>query len=80
MPNINTHAELLAVLRKVGAFDNEEELDQSLSELRGITGKDTVGVGIKKVLLGVEQARQDASDVPSRLAEIIGQQIAASED
>lgn len=80
MPSINTHAELVAVLREVQAFDSEQELTQSLSELREITGSDEVGVGIKKVLLGVEKAREDAVDVPSRLAEIIAQQIAANRD
>ena len=80
VPSIRTLAELAAVLREVGAFDNEEDLTQSLNELRETTGSDSVGVGIKKVLLGVEKAREDANDVPTRFAEIMAQHIAANQD
>jgi vesicle-fusing ATPase len=68
------------VLREVHAFDSERDLTESLRELRETTGTDNVGVGIKKVLLGVEKAREDPDDVPSRLAEIIAQQMAANRD
>lgn len=80
VPSINTHAELAAVLREVEAFDSEQDLAQSLAELRDTTGSENVGVGIKKVLLGVEKAKEDATDMPSRLAEIIALQIAANMD
>jgi vesicle-fusing ATPase len=80
VPSINTHAELAAVLREVRALDSEADLAATLAELRDTTGSDEVGVGIKKVLLGVEKARENVDDVPSRLAEIIAQQIAANMD
>jgi vesicle-fusing ATPase len=80
VPSINTHKELAAVLREVRAFDSEAELARSLHELRETTGTDQVGVGIKKVLLGVEKAKEEKENVPSRLADIIAQQMAANMD
>jgi vesicle-fusing ATPase len=80
VPSINTHSELAAVLREVRALDSEQDLTAALTELREITGTDNVGVGIKKVLLGAEKAREDAIDIPSKLAEIIAQQMAANRD
>jgi vesicle-fusing ATPase len=68
------------VLREVRALDSEQDLTAALTELREITGTDNVGVGIKNVLLGAEKAREDAIDVPSKLAEIIAQQMAANRD
>ncbi|RQM05400.1 hypothetical protein DH86_00001951 [Scytalidium sp. 3C] len=80
VPNINTEAELSSVLRQVQAFDNEQDLTRSLNELRDITGSDQVGVGIKKVLLAVGEAKQEGGDVSSRFADVMAQQIAASRD
>lgn len=80
VPNINTHQELAAVLREVNAFDNEADLAESLNELRDITGSDQVGVGIKKVLLAVGEARQEEGNMANRFAEVVAQQIAAGRD
>ncbi|PVH80287.1 AAA-domain-containing protein [Cadophora sp. DSE1049] len=80
VPNINTHAELAAVLREVNAFDSESDLAESLNELRDITGTDQVGVGIKKVLLAVGEAKQEEGNMAGRFAEVVAQQMAASRD
>lgn len=80
VPNINTHSELASVLREVQAFDNESDLAESLNELRDITQTDQVGVGIKKVLLAVGEAKQEEGNVISRFAEVVAQQMAASRD
>lgn len=81
VPNVNTFSELASVLREAQAFDSESDLTQSLNELKEITGSDDrVGLGIKKVLLGVGEAKQDPESSPLRFAEIMGQQIAASMD
>jgi vesicle-fusing ATPase len=80
VPNVNTHGELASILREVNAFDSEAGLAQSLNELRDITGEEQVGVGIKKVLLAVGEAKQEVGNVESRFAEVIAQQIAASRD
>ena len=80
MLNINTHNELTAVLREVRAFDNDSDLAESLNELRDITSTDRVGIGIKKVLLAIVEAKQDKGNVIGRLAEVIALQMAASVD
>ena len=67
-------------MREVQAFDSDAELAQSLNELREITGTDQVGVGIKKVLLGIGEAKQEVGNVEGRFAEVIAQQMAASRD
>jgi vesicle-fusing ATPase len=80
VPNVNTHSELASVLREVQAFESENSLVESLNELRETTGTDQVGVGIKKVLLAVGEAKQEVGNVESRFAEVIAQQMAASRD
>ncbi|CZR58112.1 probable NsfA protein [Phialocephala subalpina] len=79
VPNINSHKELASVLREVQAFDNESDLAESLNELRSITGTDQVGVGIKKVLLAVGEAKQEEGNVVNRFAEVVAQQMAANQ-
>jgi vesicle-fusing ATPase len=44
------------------------------------TGTDKVGVGIKKVLMAVEEASLDAGNVSGRFAEVIEAQILAAQD
>jgi vesicle-fusing ATPase len=78
--NINTHNELTAVLREVRAFDNDSDLAESLNELRDITSTDRIGIGIKKVLLAIAEAKQDKGNVIGRFAEVIALQMAASVD
>jgi len=82
VPNVNTYPELAAVLREVGAFDSETELSASLAELKDITGgAEEIGVGIKKVLMGVGEAKQEEEgNVGARFADVMAQQIAASRD
>jgi vesicle-fusing ATPase len=80
VPSIQSHRELASVLREIGAFENNADLAESLNELGEITGTDQVGVGIKKVLTAVGQAKRDVNNVPSRFAEMMSQLIAASRD
>jgi vesicle-fusing ATPase len=80
VPNVKSQAELASILREVQAFDSEEGLIQSLNELRERTGTNEVGVGIKKVLLGVGEAKQEVGNEESRFAEVIAQQIDATRD
>jgi vesicle-fusing ATPase len=81
VPNVNTFSELASVLREAQAFETEADLAQSLNELQEITGtSERVGLGIKKVLLSVGEAKQDPENSPVRFAEIMAQQIAASMD
>lgn len=80
VPSVQTHKELAAVLREIGAFDSDADLAESLNELAEITGTDQVGVGIKKVLTAVGRAKSDPENFPSRFADMMSQLIAASRD
>ena len=80
VPNVSSHKELANILREVQAFDSENGLAASLNELRDTTGTDQVGVGIKKVLLAIGEAKQEVGNQESRFAEVIAQQMAASRD
>lgn len=78
VPNINSYAELGAVMREINAFENESYINVCLEELKDITRSDQLGLGIKTVLLGIDQAQLEGGNVPSRCAEILAQQVARS--
>lgn len=81
VPNVNTHQELAVILQQVQAFERENDLGQALHELAELTGtRDMIGVGIKKVLLAVGEARQEKGNVPSRFADVMAQLIESSRD
>ncbi|KAL3428190.1 Vesicular-fusion protein sec18 [Phlyctema vagabunda] len=80
VPNVNTGNELAAILRDVKAFESEGDLAQAMHELRESTGTDQVGLGVKKVLLAVAEARRSGPDAPSRFADVMRQQIMASRE
>ena len=80
VPNINTFDELSSVLREIRAFEDDSDINASLNELRSITGSSQVGVGIKKVLLAVEEAKQEGGNIAGRFAEVISERIAANRD
>jgi vesicle-fusing ATPase len=77
VPNVNSLEELDAVCNEVVAFDSPRETQQSLEMLRDSCQTDSsrsfsVGVGIKRVLLGIETARQTTGmDRVNRFAEVI---------
>lgn len=72
VPNVGTYEELAHVLRQSGAFGDPQ---RAISELRSLTRSDNVGVGIKKILLGIETAKQDR-DMGGRFANVIARAIA----
>lgn len=78
VPNVNTHAELASVLREVRAFGSDADMKDSLNVLRETTGTDDVGVGIKRVLLGIETARQTPEDMVERFADVMAKTMASS--
>jgi vesicle-fusing ATPase len=80
VPSINNHAELASVFRETQVFDHDSDLAECLNELRELTRSDTVGIGIQQVLLAVGIARQDETNMVGRLAEVIAQQMATSND
>ena len=69
VPNVNTYDELAHTLQEEGSF-SPQEISQALSNLRDLTQTDKIGVGVKKVLLGIGTAKQD-TDRASRFASVI---------
>jgi len=72
VPNVSSYEDVGHILKHSGAAINPEK---ALHELRQYTGKDTVGVGIKKILLGIETAKQD-QDMAGRFAQVIARAVA----
>lgn len=73
VPNVMTYDELRYIMEQSGAFD-ASEIEQALGEVGGITEDRTIGVGIKKVLLGIETAKQDPDKV-GRFVRVINRAI-----
>lgn len=73
VPNVRQTSELEIILRQSAVF---EEPGRAIQELVGITGSERVGVGIKKVLLGIETAKQD-SNREGRFASVIMKAMAS---
>lgn len=72
VPNVNTIEELEKICQETVAFDSPRELQQSLDVVRDTCGSGAVGVGIKRVLLGIETARQTTGmERVNRFAEVI---------
>jgi vesicle-fusing ATPase len=74
VPNVNSQQELGHILQESGAFDN---IDRAIREIQESTGSQEIGVGIKKILTGIETAKQD-QDVPGRFARVMSRAIAAN--
>lgn len=72
VPNVNGYAELSHILEKSNVFQDPA---RAIKELRETTGSDSVGVGIKKILLGIETAKQDR-DREGRFANVIARAVA----
>ena len=72
VPNVGSHAELLHILNQSGAIEDPE---RAISELREMTNSESVSVGIKKVLLAIETAKQDR-DMSTRFAQVIARAVA----
>lgn len=73
VPTVSGPHELSHILHQSGVF---QEPNRAIRELREITGTEIVGVGIKKVLLGIETAKQD-SDREGRFANVIARAMAS---
>lgn len=76
VPNVNNQNELAHVLQESGAFSDRDQ-QRAISEIQEITGSTEIGVGIKKILTGIETAKQD-QDVPGRFARVMSRAIAAN--
>jgi len=72
VPNVSGYGELKLIVEQSGVF---REPERAIAELREMTGSESVGVGVKKILLGIETAKQDA-DREGRFASVIGRAVA----
>lgn len=75
VPNVNSQQELATILTKTGAF-GERDAARAIEEIQYSTGSTDIGVGIKKVLTGIETAKQD-EDMPGRFARVVSTAIQA---
>lgn len=75
VPTLRTYDELALVMRESKVF-SQEDIRQAIDEIQQITGSEDVRIGIKKVLLGIETARQDEDNISSRFASVISRAIA----
>ncbi|RPA83589.1 AAA-domain-containing protein [Ascobolus immersus RN42] len=70
VPNVTGFEQLAHVLKETGAFPSQEQ-QKAMNELQqNLAGASDLSVGIKKILLGIETARQD-EDSAGRFAEVI---------
>ena len=74
VPNVNTHQELEYILKQTEVF-SEQEIGRALSEIQETTRSEDVGVGIKKILLGLETAKQDQNKA-ERFAGVVARAVA----
>ncbi|KAJ6180753.1 hypothetical protein N7519_011214 [Penicillium mononematosum] len=73
VPNVSSFGELRFVMEKSGAFD-AQEIARALESVGGLADDGRLSVGIKKVLLGIETAKQD-SDKVGRFVRVINRAI-----
>jgi vesicle-fusing ATPase len=70
VPNVSSHQELQKVLGELDLFETEEQV-QVLNELADSTGTRELSVGIKKILMAAETARQDKENKVGRFTGIL---------
>ncbi|KAL1969577.1 hypothetical protein VTN77DRAFT_8130 [Rasamsonia byssochlamydoides] len=73
VPTVNTYDELRYILEQTDAFA-PAEIQQALEGIGGIADDKKIGVGIKKILLGLETAKQDPDKV-GRFTRVISRAI-----
>ncbi|KAL9043695.1 MAG: hypothetical protein Q9214_003124, partial [Letrouitia sp. 1 TL-2023] len=75
VPNVGNYTELNHIMNQSEAFQDPR---RALNELRDITRRDSVNVGVKKILLGIETAKQDR-DREGRFANVVARAMAQME-
>jgi len=74
VPNVANQKELQAVLGELGLFAHQDQ-GRVLAEIEQYTGTKELNVGIKKVLMAAETARQDVNDTVGRFVSIVGRAV-----
>ena len=71
VPTVGAYDELAFIMQQSGAFA-EEEIRASVQEMQSLSGReDRVHVGVKRILKGIETARQDPEDMGARFASVM---------
>jgi vesicle-fusing ATPase len=74
VPELQTYDELAFVMKDSKAF-SDDDVRKAVGEIKDITRSEKCQVGIKKVLLGIETAKQDR-DMATRFGGVIARTIA----
>ncbi|KAF8533957.1 P-loop containing nucleoside triphosphate hydrolase protein [Trichophaea hybrida] len=74
VPNVANQKELQAVLGELGLFAPQDQ-GRVLEEIEQYTGTKELNVGIKKILMAAETARQDVNDTVGRFVSIVGRAV-----
>jgi len=74
VPTLNTFGELQKVMQHSNAF-SAHEAQTALKEIRELTRSEEIGVGIKRILLGIETAKQDERNMGLRFAGVISKAV-----
>ncbi|KAF8253837.1 AAA-domain-containing protein [Wilcoxina mikolae CBS 423.85] len=74
VPNVANQKELQAVLGELGLFAPQDQ-GRVLGEIEQYTGTKELNVGIKKILMAAETARQDVNDTVGRFVSIVGRAV-----
>ncbi|KAI9737535.1 MAG: transport between ER and Golgi ATPase protein [Cirrosporium novae-zelandiae] len=74
VPNVSSHAELQFVMKHATVF-SEPDIQRGIQEIRDLTGSEELGIGIKRILLAIETAKQD-NDLVGRFASVVARAIA----
>jgi vesicle-fusing ATPase len=74
VPNVETYEELALVLEQSNEFA-PQEIQQALQGIGGIVDHGKIGVGIKRILLAIETAKQDIDNKVGRFTAAISRAI-----
>jgi vesicle-fusing ATPase len=74
VPNVNTQDQLAKIMQHSGIF-SDSEIRGAIGNIEETTGSKEIGVGVQRVLLGIQTAMQD-QDRAGRFAEVLADAIA----
>ena len=74
VPNVNTKHELLYVMMEAGIFD-EQTATGVVGEIQQNTGREDVGVSIKRILTALNKAKEKREDVAGSFVELMSQAV-----
>jgi vesicle-fusing ATPase len=74
VPNVNTQDQLAKIMQHSGIF-SDSEIRGAINDIAESTGGDQIGVGVQRVLLGIQTAMQDENRA-GRFAEVMADAIA----